>query len=181
MMGKSVKILPHYTYNDYCKWEGRWEIIDGIPFAMNLEYQPRHQLLATNIGAEFGIALKSQRFRELMVSQPVDYKITENTVVQPDVLIYKGKTDNAYLTTTPKLIVEITSPTSEIKDRHTKFHLYESAGVKWFLLINPETEIVQVFELQNGQYVLKSEGHSFSFPFSLEEGCNIEIDFNEIW
>jgi len=21
--------LPEYTYNDYCKWEGRWEIIEG--------------------------------------------------------------------------------------------------------------------------------------------------------
>ncbi|HJY21679.1 MAG TPA: hypothetical protein VJ279_02270 [Hanamia sp.] len=31
----AVKIQPYYTYKDYCAWEGRWELIDGIPFAMS--------------------------------------------------------------------------------------------------------------------------------------------------
>ena len=26
--------LPHYTYEDYLCWEGRWELINGIPYAM---------------------------------------------------------------------------------------------------------------------------------------------------
>jgi hypothetical protein len=30
-----VKILPHYTYRDYLHWEGKWEVIDGIPNAMS--------------------------------------------------------------------------------------------------------------------------------------------------
>jgi hypothetical protein len=30
----AVKLLPHYTYEDYCHWEGRWEVIDGISYAM---------------------------------------------------------------------------------------------------------------------------------------------------
>jgi hypothetical protein len=34
-MSSSVKILPHYTYEDYCKWEGRWELINGIPHTMS--------------------------------------------------------------------------------------------------------------------------------------------------
>ncbi|WP_301924323.1 hypothetical protein [Ferruginibacter sp.] len=34
-MSSAVKILPHYTYEDHCQWEGRWEIIEGIPFAMS--------------------------------------------------------------------------------------------------------------------------------------------------
>jgi hypothetical protein len=33
-MSDAVKILPHYTYHDYENWEGRWELIDGIPYAM---------------------------------------------------------------------------------------------------------------------------------------------------
>jgi hypothetical protein len=24
--------LPHYTYDDYAQWEGRWEIISGVPY-----------------------------------------------------------------------------------------------------------------------------------------------------
>ncbi|TCK06622.1 hypothetical protein [Phorcysia thermohydrogeniphila] len=26
--------LPHYTYEDYKHWEGKWELIEGIPYAM---------------------------------------------------------------------------------------------------------------------------------------------------
>jgi hypothetical protein len=68
-----------------------------------------------------------------------------------------------------------------MKDRHTKFNLYENAGVKWFLIVNPETEAVQVYELENGEYVLKDEGHAFNYLFELDEGCRIGVDFGEIW
>jgi hypothetical protein len=26
--------LPRYKFADYIKWEGNWELIDGIPYAM---------------------------------------------------------------------------------------------------------------------------------------------------
>lgn len=29
-----IEDLPHYTYDDYVTWEGRWELIQGIPYAM---------------------------------------------------------------------------------------------------------------------------------------------------
>ncbi len=28
------KYMPRYTIDDYKLWEGDWELIDGIPFAM---------------------------------------------------------------------------------------------------------------------------------------------------
>jgi hypothetical protein len=37
IMSTGAKILPYYTYytyEDYLHWEGRWELIDGIPYAM---------------------------------------------------------------------------------------------------------------------------------------------------
>jgi len=34
-MSNAVKLLPHYTYSDYENWEGQWELIDGIPYAMS--------------------------------------------------------------------------------------------------------------------------------------------------
>ena len=30
----SPEQLPHYVYDDYRQWEGRWELIEGIPYAM---------------------------------------------------------------------------------------------------------------------------------------------------
>ena len=58
-MSSAVKILPHYTYDDYCNWEGRWELIEGIPYAMSPLPIPKHQIIANNLSAEFRFALKN--------------------------------------------------------------------------------------------------------------------------
>jgi Uma2 family endonuclease len=78
-------------------------------------------------------------------------------------------------------VAEVISSQTEIKDRYAKYAIYEKAGVSYFLLINPETEIVQLFLLEDGEYILKQEGHDFTYRFDLDGGCSAEIDFNEIW
>jgi Uma2 family endonuclease len=180
-MGAPVKILPNYTYDDYCKWEGKWELIEGIPYAMSPAPIPKHQWIASNVNIEFGMALKKSGCKNCKASHPIDYKIAEDTIVQPDFLIYCGRAGKTLLDFPPILIAEILSPSTELKDRHTKFHLYEQAGVRYLLLINPEPETVQVYMLKNGEYQLMQEGHAFEFPFQLEEGCDIAVDFKEIW
>lgn len=30
----AYKLLPHYTYNDWTHWEGKWELIDGISYTV---------------------------------------------------------------------------------------------------------------------------------------------------
>jgi len=180
-MGSAKRLLPHYTYDDYRLWEGKWEIIEGIPYAMSPAPLPKHQRISNSLGAIFFVALKGKACKNCVASDPIDYLIADDTVVQPDLLVYCGETTKSFLDFTPKLVAEILSPSTAMKDRHTKFNLYESAGVKWFLIVNPETEVVQVYELENGEYVLKQEGHAFTHSFELEEGCRIGVDFGEIW
>ena len=31
----SVKYRSHYHYEEYSLWKGRWELIEGMPYAMN--------------------------------------------------------------------------------------------------------------------------------------------------
>ncbi len=50
-MSSGIKILPHYTYEDYCQWEGRWELIEGIPYAMSPAPVPGNQWVSSNIKA----------------------------------------------------------------------------------------------------------------------------------
>jgi Uma2 family endonuclease len=107
--------------------------------------------------------------------------IADDTIVQPDLLIYCGQTSKPYLDFAPKLVAEILSPSTAMKDRHTKFNLYEKAGILWYLIVNPDMEVVQLYELKNEEYLLKEEGHAFNFSFDLEEGCSIQVDFGEIW
>ena len=48
--------LPNYEYDEYIKWEGRWEIIDGIPYAMSPAPNIKHQ----DISGEITYQLKSK-------------------------------------------------------------------------------------------------------------------------
>ena len=29
-----LKYVPYYTYEDYKKWQGDWELVEGVPYAM---------------------------------------------------------------------------------------------------------------------------------------------------
>ena len=88
-MSAAVKILPYYTYDDYCIWEGKWELIYGIPYAMSPAPTTKHQRITAALLSEFHFALK--KCKHCRVYDPVDYKVAEDTVIQPDVLVICGK------------------------------------------------------------------------------------------
>ncbi|WP_162944588.1 Uma2 family endonuclease [Flavisolibacter nicotianae] len=171
--------MPHYTYDDYVQWEGKWELIDGIPHAMSPAPTPRHQVIAVNLSAEFRVALK--RCKYCKVSQPVDYKVAEDTILQPDMLIICGDTSKAYLDFPPALVAEILSPSTALKDRHGKFALYEQQKVPYYIIISPDSNEAEVYVLEESSYVLKQKGNAFTYSFSLEKDCSATIDFSEIW
>ena len=54
------RYLPHYTYQDYCQWEGQWELIDGIPVARNPLPVIPHQIVCGNLYKTFKMAIKGQ-------------------------------------------------------------------------------------------------------------------------
>lgn len=85
-MAHSAKYLPNYTYDDYINWEGRWEIIDGIPYAMTPMPSPAHQRIAARLNTLISNAL-TDKDCDCSVYHPIDLKITKNTVVNPNLLV----------------------------------------------------------------------------------------------
>ncbi len=177
-MPGAIKILPHYTYADYEQWEGQWELMEGIPYAMSPLPVPKHQKIATAIASEFTVALKT--CKQCTAYQPIDYRITDDTILQPDMLVAGGEITKKYLDFPPALVVEILSPSTALKDRHSKYSLYESQAIPYYLIISPDSEEVEVYALQAGAYVLEQQGKQFSYSFLLGE-CTAKIDFAEIW
>jgi Uma2 family endonuclease len=126
------KLLPYYTYQDYCKWEGRWELIEGIPFTMSPAPNMKHQWVAGNIIYELNKALKESKCKNCKVYDFIDLKIEEDTILQPDCSIICGATKKNYLDFPPTVVVEILSDSTALKDRITKFSIYEKFGIKLF-------------------------------------------------
>ncbi len=80
------KYRPRFTYADYLLWEGRWELIEGMPYAMNPAPSPNHQDINGNLIVIFKAALL-KGCGKYKVYLPIDWKISNDTVVQPDLLI----------------------------------------------------------------------------------------------
>jgi Uma2 family endonuclease len=177
-MSTAVKILPHYTYSDYEKWEGRWEVIEGVPHAMSPLPVPKHQIIAGNLHFEFKLQLK--KCSACKAYQPIDYLVEDDTILQPDMLIVCGEIVKKYLDFPPALVVEVLSPSTAAKDRFTKFPIYQSQGIRYYLIIDPDLEDAEVYELFDGQYKMTARGRDISYDFVLES-CKASIDFKEIW
>jgi Uma2 family endonuclease len=177
-MGSPAKIFPHYTYREWEQWDGQWELIEGIPFAMSPMPVPKHQRIAAGISSEFRMQMK--QCKNCSVYLPIDYRITEDTILEPDMLIVCGEITKKYLDFPPALVVEILSPSTALKDRHTKFYLYEQQGVKYYLIVDDDQEFIEVYELIDGSYKLIQTGKDFSHHFSFDL-CSVTIDFKEIW
>lgn len=107
-MSNAAQILPHYTYDEWVRWEGKWELIRGIPYAMSPAPLPKHQRIAGNLFTEFRLPLKVRN--KCTAYQPIDYRVTDDTILQPDMLVVCGEITKQYLDFPPALVVEVLSP-----------------------------------------------------------------------
>ncbi|MDQ6844417.1 MAG: Uma2 family endonuclease [Bacteroidota bacterium] len=177
----AVKLLPYYTYEDYCNWEGRWELIDGIPFAMSPAPTPRHQWLVYNIAFEFKTALKKTKCKHCKMYDFLDVKIKEDTILQPDSLIICKPIYKKFLDFPAALVVEILSPATSLKDRYTKFSLYEKFVIKYYVIVDEEKNEIEIYHLENSKYILQKNPRDTPFNFLLDEDCTIEVLMKNIW
>ena len=177
----AVKLLPYYTYDDYCHWEGRWELIDGIPFAMSPAPTPRHQWLVLNIAYELKAALKESKCTHCAVYDFIDVKVEEDTILQPDCSIVCKPIHKKFLDFPASLVVEILSPATALKDRHTKFSLYEKFGIKYYVIVDEEKESIEIYTLTGKLYVLTTHASGKPFTFTFSDDCKIHVLLKNIW
>ncbi len=177
-MSSALKHLPNYTYSDYLRWEGRWEIIEGIAFDMSPMPSPMHQKLASRLNTIFQNNIDKANCH-CQVYQPIDLKISENTVVNPDLLIICDEVTEQYYDKPPSLVVEVISPSSRLKDTITKFDLYQNFGVPYFIIVDNDDQSIKIYHLVNGQYILADT--TSNYIFELKDGCKITPNFDRIF
>ena len=173
------RYLPHYTYEDYKNWEGRQELIEGIPFAMYQAYPVNNQLLSNHIAWQLEELLKS--CEECKALLPVDWKISEDTVVQPDNLVICYPIDDKpYITKAPSMIFEVISKSTQEKDEKLKFEIYQREGVKYYILVYPDEKLAKAYELIGGRYIKLIDATDEVVKLDLKN-CSIDFDFSKIW
>ena len=172
--------LPHYSVKEWEKWEGEWELIDGIPYAMSPMPSIRHQVVNGRAFRHFADLLDT--CSNCSVYFPVNLLLDEFTVLHPDLVVSCGESEKGvYLENVPELVMEILSPSTALKDRNNKMMFYAQLGVRWCLLVDPVEEWVEIWQLQEeGTYDLMAKLHNESYHFDFGD-CNAEVDFSKFW
>jgi len=178
LMVLAEKYLPRYTYEDYANWEGDWELIEGVPYAMAPSPLKRHQFLSGLIFKLIYEQLESCS-QNCQIFQDVDWIVNNSTVVRPDLLAVCDDEAEDYVRKTPEVVFEIVSPASAIKDENLKFLLYQQEGVNYYVLVYPEGQRIKVYKLMEGRFIKVFDDTKGSFM--LEIRCPFEVRLDELW
>jgi Uma2 family endonuclease len=161
-MGLALKDTQHHCYGDYLTWAGdiRYELIDGIAYAMSPAPDLAHQDVAGEIYLQARLALKGKSCRVFIA--PVDVRLPKrdeadervDTVVQPDVMVVcdSSKLDRRGIRGAPDWVVEVLSPSTSGHDQIKKRTIYERHGVREYWLIHPIDRVLTVYSLVSGEY-----------------------------
>ncbi|HUC83411.1 MAG TPA: Uma2 family endonuclease [Flavisolibacter sp.] len=173
----TINDYPHYTYKDYEKWEGDWELIRGIPYAMAPAPAWQHQHFGSEFIYKIKDILSKKNEGDSKVLYESDWVISDDTIVKPDVMIVCGPIRGMHVTETPSLILEILSPSTVLKDRNTKFNLYQAYGVRYYLIADLGKKLIEVFRMKDNVY---QETNDLT-TFHLTNSCTIELAAQELF
>ena len=167
--------LPRYTATDYALWDGDWELIGGIPYAMTPSPILRHRSIIAHLSAAILTTLAD--CPECMVVSECDWHVDEATVVRPDLAVVCHADADGFIVAAPEVLFEVLSPPTASRDHGLKRELYEVAGVRHYVIVDaarPEL-LVRV-----------RDGDGFAEPVSRDAGtlsfdgvtCPFSIDLD---
>lgn len=128
----------------------RYELLDGT-LLVSPSPNLRHQACVTSLL----VLLHSAKLpgQQVFVA-PTDVRLSDVTVLQPDVLVArKADLTAARIEGPPLLVVEVLSASTRRIDMGSKRLAYEAAGVPAYWMVDPEAPSVSVLELDAGHYV----------------------------
>ncbi len=171
---------PYYLVEDYLGWDGEWELWNGLAVSMSPAPSPQHQLIESRLVAKLHNALEeSNACKPCVVLAETDWRISKDTVVRPDVLLTCEPLPEKHIMTPPVFVAEIASPSTAVKDRTAKRSLYESQGVRYFLLIDPASGQIEFLENQKGSFKY-SPLQDGAIRLELNEKCQVTVDLAAI-
>ena len=169
-----------YTYADYCTWDDgtRWELIDGIPYAMAAP-STAHQRICGRLYRKLSNYLQGKSCEAFFA--PFDVRLNadaeDDTVVQPDLVVIcdQSKIDAKGCVGAPDMVIEILSPSTTKDNSHIKFQKYLKASVREYWVVDPESKTATVYVLESGKQSIMCYSDTEVAPVYVLEGFAIEL------
>lgn len=175
-----------YTLADALLWDEseRIELIYGDPVMMAPPTR-KHQKVSMALTTQLSNYLMGKKcevyaapFAVRPFEQDGDYPEDVDTMVEPDISVIcdPDKLDDIGCKGAPDLVIEILFPSTQRHDKFTKFNLYQRAGVREYWIVDPASQSVQVFVLEEGHYMAKDFGGADDkIKVNVLEDCTIDL------
>ncbi len=174
----AAKAIEHYTYDDYCRWEGKWELIEGVPMAMTPSPVIKHQAISANILFELKKSIGD--CDRCLVLAEEDWKISHDTVLKPDVVLICDEPNDKYITKAPEVVVEVVSKTTAKRDEVFKFEIYEKEHVPYYIIVYPDDCKAKLYKLENNKYSKQGDFSKETYNFE-DLTCAVKINFDTVF
>ncbi|WP_182868913.1 Uma2 family endonuclease [Rhodopirellula sp. JC639] len=173
-MSSAPRYRPAYTVEDYARWEGEWELWEGLPVSMSPSPFGRHSQLLVRIATQLELAVELSGCHAAVLAE-IDWIISNETVVRPDVSVVCGDVPVRHVEKPPALVVEVLSDATRSRDVGEKKGLYRDEGVRWYLVIDPEANSLSAWSLDaDGSYL--SVPATESLAVDICSDCRLSLD-----
>jgi Uma2 family endonuclease len=149
------------TYADYLQWpEGeRGELIEGVAYGMTPAPSTAHQRVLRELAFQIHAWLKGRTCQVFFA--PFDVRLPAGdeddpdveTVVQPDIVVVcdAHKVDERGCRGAPDFIIEVSSPSTAVRDQIEKADLYERHRVREYWIVQDRLVFVRILA-PDGKY-----------------------------
>jgi Uma2 family endonuclease len=141
-MSTQPRFLTNYTVADYRRWEGRWELLDGIAVAMTPSPFAPHERAVSRLARSIGNQLDAVGCG-CEVYTGLDWVVSDHTVVRPDLMVVCGEQPETHLHRPPTLVVEVLSEATRGRDLVVKRALYLELGVNEYWIVDPDNRTIE--------------------------------------
>lgn len=157
----------------------RHEVING-EHSVNPAPSLYHQELSRHIQFQLYTQIEIKGLGKV-IDAPVDLQLSDNDIVQPDLVVVLQERNNILTPTKiqgiPNFVIEILSGSNSDHDLKTKRKLYELAGIPEYWIVSPYDHSVLQLTLIEGVYVEKTETESITMktsPYAV-------VDLKRVW
>ncbi|MCC6509451.1 MAG: Uma2 family endonuclease [Pirellulaceae bacterium] len=174
-MSSATRYVPNYSIADYRRWEGRWELIDGVAIAMTPSPFGHHERIVSRLSRVLGNQLDELPC-ECEVYTNLDWILGANTVIRPDLMVVCGEQPQRHLEQRPEIAVEVLSESTRESDTTVKRRLCLEHGVPHYLIIDPEARTIEHVTAQSSAVHYQDQPILISLQCDAKQPISIQGD-----
>jgi Uma2 family endonuclease len=175
-MSTVPRYIPHYTIEDYRRWEGDWELIDGVAISMTPSPFGPHERVVAELSRLF-LNQIVKRNCECRVYTNLDWIVSDDTIVRPDLMVVCGEQPQRHLERSPVVTVEVLSLSTQGRDLTAKRTLYRENNVAHYLVVDPSDQSILLITENGEQPVDMGQ----QLALTLDDDCEIEMDCSRLF